>query len=131
MAFLAGVVLEASLETAVAAALELAAIPVAIINPRQARDFARATGKLAKTDAIDALVLARFAQAVQPPARPLADARPGSCAPWWSAGQLVEMLTRRAQPVPDGLSQRPPHAGPAHPVAGSLAIRHRWRPWTA
>lgn len=91
-----GVVLEATggLETAVAAALELAAIPVAIINPRQARDFARATGKLAKTDAIDALVLARFAQAVQPPARPLADAQTRELRSLVERRrQLVEMLT--------------------------------------
>ena len=91
-----GVVLEATggLETAVAAALELADIPAAIINPRQARDFARATGKLAKTDAIDALVLARFAQAVQPPARPLADAQTRELRSLVERRrQLVEMLT--------------------------------------
>jgi transposase len=56
-----------------AAALALAGVPVAIVNPRQVRDFAKATGKLAKTDRIDAAVLAHFAEAVRPEPRPLAD----------------------------------------------------------
>jgi transposase len=57
------VVLEASggFERPVAGALAAAGIAVAVVNPRQTRDFARATGKLAKTDALDAKVLARFA----------------------------------------------------------------------
>src|SRR5215208_3552909 len=50
-----------------------AGVPVAIVNPRQVRDFAKATGKLAKTDRIDAAVLAHFAEAVRPEPRPLAD----------------------------------------------------------
>ena len=58
-------------ETKLAACLKARELPVAVVNPRQVRDFARALGKLAKTDAIDAFVLARFAQAVRPPARPL------------------------------------------------------------
>ena len=53
-------------ECPLAAALAIAAIPVAIVNPRQARDFAKATGRLAKTDRIDAEVLAHFAEAVRP-----------------------------------------------------------------
>ena len=56
------------------AALAAAALPVVVVNPRQVRDFARATGKLAKTDSLDAAVLAHFAEAVQPPVRPLRDA---------------------------------------------------------
>ena len=56
------------------AALAADALPVVVVNPRQVRDFARATGTLAKTDALDAAVLAHFAQAVQPPVRPLRDA---------------------------------------------------------
>src|SRR5262249_50834814 len=51
------------------AALQAAALPVAAINPRQARDFAKGVGKLAKTDRIDAAVLAHFAEAVRPAAR--------------------------------------------------------------
>ena len=50
-------------------ALSDAGLPVAVMNPRQVREFARATGRLAKTDRIDAEVLARFAQAVQPEPR--------------------------------------------------------------
>src|SRR4030067_546453 len=48
--------------------------PVAVINPRQVRDFAKATGQLAKTDRVDAAVLAAFAKAIRPQARPLKDA---------------------------------------------------------
>lgn len=67
------VVLEATggLEYEIAAALAQDHIPLAIVNPRQVRDFARATGQLAKTDAIDAQVLALFAERVQPEAKPL------------------------------------------------------------
>ena len=69
------VVLEATggFEHPVAAALALAGLPAAVVNPRQARDFARATGRLAKTDRIDAAALALFAQRVRPPVRPLPD----------------------------------------------------------
>ena len=70
------VLLEASggLELPLVAALAAAALPVVVINPRQVRDFARATGTLAKTDALDAAVLAHFANAVRPSVRPLRDA---------------------------------------------------------
>ena len=69
------VVLEATggLEQPVVAALALAGVAVAVVNPRQARDFAKAVGRLAKTDRIDAAILAHFAQAVRPEPRPLAD----------------------------------------------------------
>src|SRR5678816_2583359 len=56
-------------EVTVAATLASAALPVAVVNPRQVRDFARATGQLAKTDTLDARVLALFAEAVRPAAR--------------------------------------------------------------
>ena len=70
------VVLEASggLALPLVAALAAAAVPVVVVNPRQVRDFARATGQLAKTDALDAAILAHFAAAVRPPVRPLRDA---------------------------------------------------------
>ena len=70
------VLLEASggLELPLVAALAAAALPVVVVNPRQVRDFARATGTLAKTDALDAAVLAHFAEAVRPPVRPLRNA---------------------------------------------------------
>ena len=70
------VLLEASggLELPLVAALAAEAVPVVVANPRQVRDFAKATGKLAKTDSLDAAVLAHFAEAVRPPVRPLRDA---------------------------------------------------------
>ena len=70
------VLLEASggLELPLVAALAAEAVPVVVVNPRQVGDFARATGKWAKTDALDAAVLAHFAAVVRPPVRPLRDA---------------------------------------------------------
>ena len=67
------VVLEATggLQIPAVAALELAGLPVAVINPRQGREFAKAAGRLAKTDRIDAAMLARFGQALRPEPRPL------------------------------------------------------------
>jgi len=90
------VILEATggLETAVASGLAAAGIAVAIVNPRQVRDFARATGRLAKTDRLDAEVLARFGEAVRPEARPLADEQGQALAALVTRRrQLVEMLT--------------------------------------
>lgn len=70
------VVLEATggYELRVAGALAAADLPVAVVNPRQVRHYARSVGRLAKTDRIDAAILARFAAAVRPEARPLPDA---------------------------------------------------------
>ena len=62
------------LELSLVAALAAAALPVVVVNPRQVRDFARATGTLAKTDALDAAILAHFADVVRPSVRPLKDA---------------------------------------------------------
>jgi transposase len=86
------VVMEATggLETRVASELSAAGVVVAVINPRQARDFAKATGQLAKTDRVDAAVLAAFAQAIRPQARPLKDA---------DTQALSGLLTRRRQLV--------------------------------
>ena len=69
------IVLEATggLEVRLAAALAAAGLPVAVVNPRQVRSFARATGRLAKTDRLDAKAIAHFAEAVRPAVRPLAD----------------------------------------------------------
>jgi transposase len=61
-------------ELAVVAALVAAAVPVHVVNPRQVRDFAKAIGQLAKTDALDALLLARFGAAIRPEPRPIPDA---------------------------------------------------------
>jgi transposase len=75
-------------EAALVAALGTVGLPVVVANPRQVRDFARATGQLAKTDALDALVLARFAEQVRPAPRPLADEETQA---------LDALLTRRRQ----------------------------------
>jgi transposase len=77
-------------EVPVAAALASVGVPVAVINPRQIRAFARATGQLAKTDALDARVIAAFAEAVRPAVRPLPDEQ---------ARTLGELVTRRRQLV--------------------------------
>ena len=71
------IVLEATggLERAATAALAAAGLPVVVVNPRQARDFARATGQLAKTDALDARALAHCADVIRPTPRPLPDAQ--------------------------------------------------------
>jgi transposase len=70
-------VLEApgGLQRTVVAALTAAALPVVVVNPRQARDFAKATGQVAKTDALDARALAHFAEAIRPEPRPVPDAQ--------------------------------------------------------
>lgn len=70
------------------AALVAAQFPVVVVNPRQVRDFAKATGQLAKTDRIDADILARFADVVRPEVRPIADTE---------AQELEALLTRRRQ----------------------------------
>jgi len=84
------IVMEATggLETLPYAALTAAGLPSVVINPRQARDFAKAVGKLAKTDAIDARVLARFGAAVKPAVRPIKDDK---------AQELAALVTRRRQ----------------------------------
>jgi transposase len=90
------VVLEATggLEAPLAVALTVAGLPAVVVNPRAVRDFARATGQLAKTDRLDALVLARFGQSVRPPLRPLKDADTQVMDAWLTRRrQLVEMIT--------------------------------------
>jgi transposase len=86
------VVMEATggYETVVASALGAAHLPLAVVNPRQIRDFARATGRLAKTDRLDAAAIAHFAEAIRPPARPIADAQ---------AQALGELVARRRQVI--------------------------------
>lgn len=86
------IVIEATggLEGPLVAYLAEARLPVVVINPRQARDFARATGKLAKTDKIDAQILSHFAEAIKPPQRPIKDAE---------RRQLSDQVTRRRQIV--------------------------------
>ncbi|MCY3644463.1 MAG: IS110 family transposase [Acidimicrobiaceae bacterium] len=85
------VLLEATggLELSLVAALAAATLPVVVVNPRQVRNFARATGTLAKTDALDAEALAHFAEAVRPDVRPLRDAET----------QVLNSLVARRQQV--------------------------------
>lgn len=84
------IVLEATggIHVPVVAALAAAKLPVVAVNPRQARDFAKATGRLAKTDRLDAQVLAHFAEAVRPEVRPLPDA---------ATQELAMLMARRRQ----------------------------------
>ena len=107
------VLLEASggLEVPVVAALAAGALPVVVVNPRQVRDFARATGKLAKTDALDAAVLAHFAEAVRPPVRPLRDAE---------AQVLTSLASRRHQVMTMLVSEKNRLSS-----AATLAVRPR------
>lgn len=84
------IVVEATggLEMRLASELAAKGLPLAVINPRQARDFAKATGQLAKTDQVDAVVLAAFARAIRPAARPIKDA---------DTRELDDLVTRRRQ----------------------------------
>ena len=84
------IVMEATggLETRLASELAAIGLSVAVINPRQARDFAKATGQLAKTDQVDAAILAAFARAIRPQARAIKDA---------DTRALDDMVSRRRQ----------------------------------
>jgi transposase len=85
------VVLEATggFEITVAAGIAAAGLPLAVVNPAQIRAFARATGRLAKTDRLDAAVIAHFAEAVRPEPRSLASE---------AAQGLAELVARRSRP---------------------------------
>jgi transposase len=113
------VLLEATggFERAAVGALAAERLPVAVVNPRQVRDFARATGRLAKTDRIDARVLARFAEAIRPSAKPLPDdeirALQGIVA---RRRQLLGMLTAEKNRLPTATK----------PVAKRIAAHIRW-----
>lgn len=93
------VVMEASggFEVAIAAAVAQGGLSVAVVNPRQMRDFARAIGKLAKTDRIDAKVIARFAEVVRPEPRPLPDE---------ASLALGDLMARRRQLVEMVVSEK-------------------------
>lgn len=99
----AAVVLEATggYEAPLAAALAAAGLPVVVVNPRQARRFAEATGRLAKTDRLDAAALAHFAEAVRPPVRPLPDADTQALAALVGRRrQLLDMRTAERNRLP-------------------------------
>jgi transposase len=113
------IVLEASGGYEIAAASELAAagLPVAVVNPRQVRDFARATGRLAKTDAIDARVLAHFAELIQPQTRPLPDAQTRA---------LMALVARRRQVVEMLTAESNRHGRAVDYVNRAIAAHLRW-----
>ncbi len=113
------VVLEATggYERAAAAAIAASGVPVAVVNPRQARDFAKATGRLAKTDRLDAEVLARFARAVRPEASSIPDEE---------ARALQAILTRRRQIMEMLTAEKNRlHVAPGA-VAGRIRAHVRW-----
>lgn len=93
-------------EMVAAAALAAAKLPVAVVNPRQVRAFAVALGERAKTDPIDARVIARFAAAIRPPLRPLPDPQ---------TRQLADLVARRRQIVGMLTAERSRERGAASP----------------
>ena len=113
------VVLEATggLELPLAGALAAASLPVVVINPRQVRDFAKATGRLAKTDALDAQVLAHFAEAVRPPVRPLPDS---------DTQELHSLTARRNQVVAMLVAEKNRLRRAGRAVAPRIQAHIRW-----
>jgi transposase len=113
------IVLEATggLEGALTGALVAAGLPVVVINPRQARDFAKATGQLAKTDAIDAAILAQFAEVVRPPVRPLPDAQ---------TQELAALIARRRQLIEMRTAESNRLGSAAQRVRPGIAAHLRW-----
>ena len=113
------VLLEATggLEVPVAGTLGAAGLPVAVVNPRQVRDFAKATGILAKTDGVDAHVLARFGEAVRPVPRPIPDA---------AARALEALVTRRRQLVEMLTGEQNRLATTPKPLRPRLEAHIRW-----
>jgi len=100
---IAGVVLEATggYERDLVAFLLEAQLPVRVVNPRQVRDYARADNQLAKTDAIDAEVIARFAQSIKPPPRPQPPPETVALAELVSRRrQLLDLLTQETNRLP-------------------------------
>ena len=113
------IVLEATggLQEAVAIALAVAGMAVAVVNPRQARDFAKATGKLAKTDKIDAQALAHFGEAVRPEPRVL---------PNEQAQVMTAMLTRRRQVIEMRTAERNRLGSTRGPVRKRIESHIEW-----
>lgn len=113
------VVLEATggLESPIASELAIAGLAVAVINPRQARDFAKAIGVLAKTDQVDALVLARFAEAIKPEVRALKDSE---------VMALDSVLTRRRQLVDMMTAESNRYAQAPGKIAKQIAKHLSW-----
>lgn len=113
------VVVEATggFEMPLAGALAAAGVPVVVVNPRQVRDFAKAAGQLAKTDVLDAQVLAHFAEVMRPEPRPLPDEQTQTLAAiLMRRRQLVEMLTAEKNRL----------GGARKPVRKSLRTHITW-----
>jgi transposase len=113
------IVLEATggLERLVASALATAGLPVVVVNPRQVRDFARATGQLAKTDALDARALAHFADVIRPTPRPLPDAQ---------TQELRALLGRRQQLIGIRTAEQNRLAGTSTRLAKDMTEHIPW-----
>ena len=114
------IVLEATggYERAVTVALAAAGLPVVVVNPRQVRDFAKATGHLAKTDRLDAALLARFARRCARPVGRCPMPRPKPCATCWAAGTSWSACDAGAQPAGAGPRGRDSARSPAaYPLA--------------
>ena len=113
------IVLEATggLERLVTSALATAGLPVVVVNPRQARDFARATGQLAKTDALDARALAHFADVIRPTLRPLPDAQ---------TQELRGLLGRRQQLIVMRTAEQNRLAGTSGRLQTDIAAHITW-----
>ena len=96
-----------SYQNVLVGALRAADLPVVIINPRRVREFTRCTGQLAKTDHIDARVLASYGERIQPPVRELPDEQNQALRGlWFRREQLIEMLgmeENRLEPAPKAL----------------------------
>ena len=113
------IVLEATggLERLVTSALATAGLPVVVVNPRQARDFARATGQLAKTDAVDARALAHCADVIRPTPRPLPDAQ---------TQELRALLGRRQQLIIMRTAEQNRLAGTSERLTQDITAHIAW-----
>jgi len=113
------IVLEATggWERLVVAALALAGLPLAVVNPRQGRDFAKASGRLAKTDALDAAALAHFAEALRPEPRPLPDPQTQA---------LAALVERRHQVVGMLTAEKNRHQHALPTVRAKVAAHIAW-----
>lgn len=113
------IVLEATggLERAVLRALVAAELPATVVNPRQVRDFAKATGQLAKTDRLDAQILARFADAVRPGLRPVPDDM---------AVALRALITRRRQIIEMLTAEKNRLSRAPRPMQKRIEAHLRW-----
>jgi len=113
------VVLEATggLEMAAVSAMAAAGLPVVMVNPRQARAFAKAIGRLAKTDGIDAEVLAQFGEATRPEVRPFKDEQ---------TQELTALVVRRRQIIDMLTQEKNRHTRAPQSIRPDIRINIRW-----